>query len=88
MSKEITPEELSQVRELNARYAKVFSEIGQASVKIEEYKRVLSDLEEEKATLYQDYLTILQKEEEVIKGLNAKYGEGKLDLNTGIISVE
>ena len=83
---QLTPEELAQVNSLNSRYANIFIEIGQMEVKMSEHRKLLIDLEEDKEILREDYLRISKEETAIVKSLNEKYGEGSLDLTTGIIT--
>lgn len=87
MVKALDPQDLDKAKDLNARYAKVFSELGQITVKIEEYKSVLQDLEKERANLLQDYQSILTSETALATEFNEKYGEGTIDLESGMIAL-
>ena len=83
---QLTPEELVQVNTLNNRYAKIFMEIGQAVVKKKDYQKMLSDIVREEEALHNDYQLVLEEEVVVVRALNEKYGEGSLDLVTGVIT--
>ena len=43
----------------------------------------LESLAEAKTKLAKDYQDLIQKERDLIKGLNEKYGAGQVDLNSG-----
>jgi hypothetical protein len=88
MTTKLTDEELQKVSEVQNGYAKVYSELGQFSVKEKEYTDVLAYIQGEKEGLMADYKTLVGKETTLAQELAAKYGVGKLDLSTGEITVD
>lgn len=87
MSKQLTPEELSQAKDLNQRYARVYSELGQIETRLNQNEEEHSALLEEKKNLLSDHKTVTQEEIRLASVLTEKYGVGMLDLETGVISI-
>lgn len=79
----LTESELSELKDLNNKYTKTMTLIG-------EYEAVMSDLQsqiekvkEEKRNALSDYNTIKEKSQRLTKELSEKYGSGSVDLETG-----
>ena len=71
-----TEEELNSIKELQNKYNKTVFTLGQIALQNEtlanQKKQVMSNLE-----------TVKKEEDSLAKSLNAKYGVGSLDLETG-----
>jgi hypothetical protein len=83
----LTQEEISSLSELNDRYAKLYTEIGQNTIKKEYYKKLVKDLTEEENSLLSDFNTLEGQQEVLAKELTSKYGPGSIDLTEGTIVV-
>ena len=73
MEKQLTQEELQQVKNLQDQVQQVTLQLGTLEVKKIQLKEILKDLEQEETTL--------------AKSLSDKYGNGTLDLDTGKITL-
>lgn len=82
---ELENQEIEKLREINRRYNTVIFETGQLSIEIENTERSLLELKKDKENLYNDYEKIKEEEEIIAEKLTKKYGQGRIDLEKGII---
>tara|TARA_B100000287_G_C20658598_1_gene789391 strand:+ start:1706 stop:1993 length:288 start_codon:yes stop_codon:yes gene_type:complete len=81
-----TEEELKSLEELQKGYLDVQSKFGQvviARINLKKQNDKLNLFEEETNKNFED---LQNKEKELVSGLTEKYGEGSLDVNTGVFS--
>ena len=85
MAEEIkfTEEEVGQINQLRNEVTQIFIQLGQLSL---ERKRRLDELDGLETQLKESHLQLVQREEELFKSLNEKYGDGNYDPNTGIFT--
>ena len=84
----LSDQELSDLLELNDRYAKIYTEIGQQTIKKEYYQKVFKEAEEQLKFLLQDFNSLEAKQEEIAQKLNEKYGgQGVVDLTEGTLTL-
>ena len=85
MAKEIkfTEDEQKRVNDLRVEVAGIFTQLGQIS--IERDKRLV-ELEQLEASLKKRHTELVDVEQELYKELNAKYGDGNYDPETGIFT--
>ena len=79
-------EEMSQLTELQQTYATIQNTFGQLSVNRIRLEQELSSLDEADDRLKSDFAANQQKEREFVDIINKKYGDGNLDLNTGVFT--
>lgn len=82
----LSEEEFKQVTELNESYGRVYSEIGQITVQIDRFEKALAKAKEEREHLLKDQASLMEREDVLMEELTAKYGNGQLDLETGVIT--
>ena len=82
-TKKFTQEELDQITKLQQTNAQKVSEFGQIEIEILLAKQRLENLEIAKQNCQEQYKELQQQEEELVSGLNEKYGIGTVDVNTG-----
>lgn len=82
----ITPEELVSIKGLQSKYNQTIFEIGAAEAQRLVFEEQSTKLAEAKRGLLSDLKTIEQKETELIKSLQEKYGEGNINPETGEIT--
>ena len=82
----LTQEELQSIKDLQSKYNQTIFEIGAAEAQLIVFQENIEKLTEAKKGLVSDLKTIEQKESELVKSLQEKYGEGNIDINTGEIS--
>jgi oligoribonuclease NrnB/cAMP/cGMP phosphodiesterase (DHH superfamily) len=83
---QLTPEELQSIKDLQSKYNQTIFEIGAAEAQLIVFHEQIEKLVEAKKGLVSDLKTIEQKESELIKSLQEKYGEGAINPETGEIT--
>lgn len=76
---QFTEEEVQSINQLRQDVANVFTQLGQLSIERNRRLDELDDLEEQ---LIEKHKELQQKEQEIFKGLNDKYGDGNYDPTT------
>ena len=71
--KQLTPEELQQVKDLQNQVQEITTQLGTIEVRKIQLKNVISNLQ--------------QEEEKLAKTLSSKYGNGSLDIDTGKLTI-
>jgi oligoribonuclease NrnB/cAMP/cGMP phosphodiesterase (DHH superfamily) len=86
---QLTPEELQSIKDLQSKYNQTIFEIGASEAQLIAFRQGIDKLEKAKDGLISDLATIEQKESELVKSLQEKYGQGEIDIETGnIISAQ
>ena len=83
---QLTQEELQQVREFQSKYNQTIFEIGVAEAQRLALYDQVEKLESNKKALLGDLASIEQKENELVKSLQEKYGTGSINPETGDIT--
>jgi hypothetical protein len=78
-----TQEEINSINQLKTDVELVFTQLGQLSV---ERKRRNDEVDEIETQLFKQHQDLVEKEQELFKSLNEKYGDGNYDPNTGIFT--
>ena len=81
-----TEEEMKQLNELQQTYTAVQNTLGQLSVSKIRLSQELSGLDEAENKLRNDFVETQQKERDFVQSINKKYGDGNLDLATGVFT--
>jgi len=81
-----TEEEMVQVSEIRKSYVQVQSAFGQIHINKVKLDQQLDDLSKAEEEVKQEFITIQNKEKEMVDSINKKYGDGNLDVNTGVFS--
>ena len=81
-----TEEELKSLNELSQGYQNIQNAFGQLRVQHILIDQQTHSLEESEVKLESDYTDIQQKERDLVKELNDKYGPGSLDPQTGVFT--
>ena len=82
---QLTPEELQSIKDLQSKYNQTIFEIGASEAQLIAFRQGIDKLEKAKDGLISDLATIEQKESELVKSLQEKYGHGEIDIETGNI---
>lgn len=85
--KDLLPEEVTELKELSDRYSSIVRDLGEKDLEIFELKEKLKELESEKNLSLNDYINLKARNEELTTKLIDKYGEGKINLETGKIEL-
>ena len=78
-----TDEELSSLQELQNTYASISTQFGQVKVSRINLERQIENLDDAENQLEQSWEENRQKESDLVKSLNEKYGAGTLNPTTG-----
>ena len=82
----LTQEELQQIREFQSKYNQTLFEIGVTEAQRLALLEQVEKRESDKKVLLGDLATIEQKENELVKSLQEKYGAGSINPETGEIT--
>jgi predicted nuclease with TOPRIM domain len=85
--KDLLPEEVTELKELSDRYSSIVRDLGEKDLEIFELEEKLKELESEKKLSLSDYINLKARNEELTTKLIDKYGEGKINLETGKIEL-
>ena len=83
---QLTTEELQSIKDLQSKYNQTIFEIGIAEAQRIALQEQVGKLEDNKKQLVNDLVTIEQKELELTKTLQEKYGNGSINPETGEIT--
>jgi seryl-tRNA synthetase len=83
---QLTQEELQSVNDLQRKYNQTLFEIGVAEAQRLALYEQVEKLESNKKALLGDLASIEQKENELVKSLQEKYGTGSINPETGEIT--
>ena len=81
-----TQEEMNQLTELQQTYTAVQNAFGQLSVSRIRLDQEVTAADEAEDRLRSDFAATQQKEREFVESISKKYGDGNLDLNTGVFT--
>lgn len=79
-----TAEEIERINKLQDDYAKVTATLGRLAVQEILITQELDKLRNSVSKYKQDYVILQDTETSLIEELNKKYGEGTLDLESGV----
>ena len=82
-TQKFTKEELDQITELRDGNSEKIREFGQIELEILLTTQRVNALSEAKNTLHEEYVKLQDKERELVKQLNDKYGAGTVDISNG-----
>jgi flagellar biosynthesis chaperone FliJ len=83
---QLTTEELQSIKDLQSKYNQTIFEIGASEAQLIAFQQGIDKLQKAKEGLLSDLTTIEQKESELVKSLQEKYGHGEIDIETGEIT--
>jgi flagellar biosynthesis chaperone FliJ len=86
MSLKLTAEELQQIKDLQSKYNQTIFEIGASEAQLIAFQQGIDKLHKAKEGLVSDLTTIEQKETELVKAMQEKYGQGNINSETGEIT--
>ena len=81
-----TEEEMKSLRDLQDSYTQKQAELGQVSVQRILLNQQIENLDQPQSQLETEYAQIQQKEQDLVKTLNEKYGPGQLDPESGVFT--
>lgn len=75
--------DIESVKELQGKYATTTAQIGQIEVELHLLEKRLRQIQEMRSNLFSTYEELQTAEQDLVKSLNEKYGDGVLDLDSG-----
>lgn len=85
--RDLSSEEMVELKELSDRYSNIVRELGEKDLEIFELEEKVKEFQRDKELLLSDYTLLKDKNEELTSKLIDKYGEGKINLETGKIEL-
>lgn len=85
--RDLSSEEMVELKQLSDRYSNIVRELGEKDLEIFELEEKLKEFQRDKELLLSDYTLLKDKNEELTSKLIDKYGEGKINLETGKIEL-
>lgn len=82
LDKEVSQEDIANVKQLRAKYAQTTAQIGQVEIELHVMKRQIEELTQIREQLFTNYSNLQNEEQDLVKSLNEKYGDGVLDLES------
>lgn len=82
----LTDQELKQIQDLRTKYAEVTAQLGQLKVEQIIATEQINRLSELETQFTKEYLSIQAEEEAMAANITAKYGEGEIDVETGVFT--
>lgn len=83
-SKEVSSEDIERVKQLRSKYATTTAQIGQVEIELHVMKKRLDELGTIREQLFETYTNLQTEEQNLVKELNDKYGDGILDLESNM----
>jgi cytochrome c-type biogenesis protein CcmH/NrfF len=84
--KKLTSEELQQIKDMQAQYNKFVFELGSVEAQLQNIIATQVMIETEKGNVLEDIKKLGEREKEIINTLQAKYGAGSINPETGEIT--
>ena len=81
-----TKDEMKQINELQQSYANSQNALGQISVSRIRLNQQFDDLDLAEDNIRNNFVETQTKEKEFVQSINKKYGDGNLDLSTGVFT--
>ena len=81
--KDFEQEDIDTVKGLQSSYDRTTAQIGQVEIELHLLNKRLEQMKELRERLFTDYSNLQTDENELVKKLNEKYGDGVLDLDSG-----
>jgi chromosome segregation ATPase len=85
-TKQLTTEELEQIKEMQQQYNKFVFELGSVEAQLQNVIATREMIETEKGNVLEDIKKLGEREKELINTLQAKYGAGSINPETGEIT--
>jgi septal ring factor EnvC (AmiA/AmiB activator) len=85
-AKQLTAEEIAQIKEMQTQYNKFVFELGSIEAQIADITAQTEFMASEKANVLGDIKTLTAREKELLNTLQEKYGVGNINMETGEIT--
>ena len=84
--KQLTPEEIVQIKEMQTQYNKFVFELGSIEAQLSDMAAHKVTMEAEKTNVLSDIKSLTAREKELLANLQEKYGIGNINIETGEIT--
>ena len=81
-----SPEEMKQLSDLQQTYINLQNNLGQISVQRIKLEQQINDLDNAEDQVRKNFNITQETEKKLIERISAKYGDGNLDINTGVFT--
>ena len=81
-----TEEEMTAVNNIRQKYVTIQNSFGQVSINRIRLNQQIEDLDKAEEALGNDFKENQNSERDFVQEINKKYGDGNLDINTGIFT--
>ena len=85
MSQKLAENELQELLSLRNDYSLVLLNLGESAAKIAELEEQLKSLQSDKENNLLNYKNLVEKDKQISKFLQDKYGKGNINIETGEI---
>jgi hypothetical protein len=85
-TKQLTPEELQQIQDMQTQYNKFVFELGSIEAQLQALLQQKVVIESEKDGIVSDLKTLSEQERVMVRDLQEKYGVGNINPQTGEIT--
>lgn len=85
-TKKLTAEELQQIKDMQQQYNKFVFELGSIEAQLQNVLATKELVETEKSNVLEDIKKLGEREKTLIADLQAKYGTGNIDIESGEIT--
>jgi hypothetical protein len=85
-TKQLTPEELQQIQDMQTQYNKFVFELGSIEAQLQALLQQKVVIESEKEGIVSDLKTLSEQERVMVRDLQEKYGIGNINPQTGEIT--
>jgi len=85
-TKQLTPEELQQIQDMQTQYNKFVFELGSIEAQLQALLQQKIVIESEKEGIVSDLKTLGEQERVMVRDLQEKYGVGNINPQTGEIT--
>lgn len=85
-TKQLTPEELQQIQDLQKQYNQFVFDLGNIEAQLQNVYKAETDLKAEKANIVEDIAKLGEREKQLVESLQSKYGNGNINPQTGEIT--
>jgi DNA repair exonuclease SbcCD ATPase subunit len=79
-----TEDEMKQINEFKTKFSEITAQLGELEIETILVESQLESLKKYKDNLKNDYIKLRESEVKLAGTLKEKYGEGELDVNTGV----
>jgi DNA repair ATPase RecN len=79
-----TDSEMKQINDFKTKFSEITAKLGEVEVETILVEKQMESLKKYKDGLKTDYIKLRESEVKLANELKKKYGEGELDINTGI----